>query len=157
MWRLAREVAETELNRGVLRFFANACLARLVHADPARVEELVLILFARAGDPQEKPTQEILEEIGTLVAVLWVSHARPEAERLLKEWLRAIPGHEPELSHAMLRSRRWSLVPPGTGEECRWHRVSYPENWPSWRIEVGRVVPATAGRHGSGCGPSWQF
>lgn len=105
MWRLAREVAETESNRGVLRFFANACLARLVHADPARVEELVLILFARAGDPQEKPTQEILEEIGTLVAVLWVSHARPEAERLLKEWLRAIPGHEPELSHAIAAIR----------------------------------------------------
>ena len=59
MWRLARQVAETESNRGVLRFFANACLAGLVHVDPARVEELVLILFARAGDPQEKPTQEI--------------------------------------------------------------------------------------------------
>lgn len=105
MWRLATQVAETESNRGVLRFFANACLGRLLHADPAQVEALVLILLARAGNPKEKPTAELLEEIGSLVAILWVSHARPEAERVIKEWLAAIPGHEPELSHAIVAIR----------------------------------------------------
>ena len=105
MWFLARRVAEYETNRGILRFFANTCLARLLHADPVQVEELVLILLARAGNPGEKPTAELLEEIGALVAFLWVSYARPQAERLLKEWLEAIPSHEPELSHAIAAIR----------------------------------------------------
>ena len=109
MWRLARNVAQSEPNRGVLRFFVNDCLARLLHVDPEQVETLAIILLTRAGDREEKPTGELLEEIGSLIVLLWGSHGRTKSRELLQEWLADIPGHQPELSHA-ISSIRGGLV-----------------------------------------------
>jgi hypothetical protein len=109
MWRFARKVAESEPNRGVLRFFANACLARLLHVDPAQVEALAIILLGRAGNREEKPTRELLEEVGSLVVLLWGSHGRAKSRELLQEWLADIPARQPELSHA-ISSVRGGLV-----------------------------------------------
>ena len=136
MWSLARQVAENESNRGVLRFFANACLGRLLHADPVQVEELVLILLARAGNPGEKPTAELLEEIGTLVAFLWVSYARPEADRLLKEWLEAIPSHEPELSHAIAAIRGALTLGYGNDNPVEKAVCERSQQLASWAVEA---------------------
>ena len=105
MWKLVRRVAESEPNRGVLRFFVNGCLARLLHVDPEEVDALVLILLSRIRSSEEKAAAALLEEIGSLVAFLWVSHSRPDARRLLQEWLASIPDHQPELSHAIAAIR----------------------------------------------------
>jgi SpoVK/Ycf46/Vps4 family AAA+-type ATPase len=139
MWRLARQVAETESNRGVLRFFANSCLARLLHADPAQVESLVIILLTRARNPEEKPTAELLKEIGTLVAILWVWHARAEAKRLLKEWLASIPGNESELSHAIAAIREALVLGYGNDDPVERAIRERAQQFAAWTAEASAV------------------
>ncbi len=105
MWRLVKQVAETEPNRAVLRLFVQNCLGPLLHADPNQVEGLVLGILARAGDPKETPVAALLGALAELVTFLWVSHGRLKARRLLQNWLTGIPDHEPELSRAIATLR----------------------------------------------------
>ena len=115
MWRLVKQVAETEPNRAVLRLCVQNCLGPLLHADPNQVEVLVLGILARAGDPKEKPVAALLGEVAALVAFLWVSHGRLEAKRLLQEWLTVIPDHEPELLRAIAALRGALILGYGNG------------------------------------------
>ena len=101
MWELADRVARTELNRGVLRFFANSFLARTIHADPDRVEQLVFILQGRNFNRAEKATQLLFEEIGSLIALLWITHGRAKPQGTLQTWIADPHTFEAELSHAI--------------------------------------------------------
>jgi hypothetical protein len=136
MWRLARKVAGSETNCSVLRFFANACLAQLLHADPEQVEALVVVLLSRTGNLREKPAAALLEEIGTLVALLWVSHARPEAQRMLKKWLAAIPDHQPELSHAIAAIRGGLVLGYGKDNPVEKAIRQRCQEFAAWTVEA---------------------
>jgi hypothetical protein len=150
MWRLVRKVSESEPNRGVLRFFANSCLTRLLHADPERVEGFVVVLLSRAANPSEKATSEVLEEIGALVALLWVSHARPEAQRILKTWLAAIPDHQPELSRAIGAIREALVLAYGGDSPVEKAIRQRSQEFAAWTVEASaagleRYLAAAAG------------
>jgi hypothetical protein len=136
MWSLARKVTVSEPNRGVLRFFANSCLGRLLHADPEQVEALVTVLLSRAGSPTEKATAALLEEVGSLIALLWVSYARPEARRILREWLTAIPDHQSELSHAIAVVRGALIL--GYGNDIPTEKLirQRSQEFATWTVEA---------------------
>ena len=114
MWRLAETVASQEENRRVLSFFAGF-LMRVVHADPARVEGLVLTLLSRVLPSDDKPGEELREAIGGLMLLLWVSHERPAAQQTLRLWLDHVTNHEPELGHAIHAIREGLIL--GYGED----------------------------------------
>ncbi len=104
MWQLADAVAEQEQNRRVLCFFASS-LMRLIHADPAHVEALVLAILSRVPPREDKPGEELKEAMGGLILLLWVSHERSAAQQQLRRWLDAVANHEPELGHAVIAMR----------------------------------------------------
>jgi hypothetical protein len=118
MWQLADRIANQENNRAVLKFFANYFLGRTVHHAPEDVERLTFVLFGRSFPRNEKPTEELLEEFGSLVALLWMSHGREAAKEILQRWLADPPTYEPELSHAISLSRE-ALVFKYTSSEAR--------------------------------------
>ena len=101
MWQLAETVIARENNRGVLRFFANYFLGRVVHADSENVERLTFALRERVTDRSDPRSEDLLEEIGSLVGLLWVSHGREQSRKALETWLSDAPSYEPELSHAI--------------------------------------------------------
>jgi hypothetical protein len=104
MWELADRVALTEPNRGVLRFFVHYFLGHTIHADPDRVERLVAIVHGRNFNREDKATKLLSGEIGSLFALLWISHGRIEPQQMLKIWIADPHTFEAELSHAITTS-----------------------------------------------------
>ena len=105
MWELAAKVVEREENRGVVSVFANYFLGRIVHHAPAEVEGLTLKLSARFGEQNDKPAEKVREQVGGIIALLWVSHGRSEARASLHSWLRDPAAHEAELGHVFFGIR----------------------------------------------------
>jgi hypothetical protein len=105
MWDLSELVVERENNRGVVSFFANYFLGRIVHHAPEDVERLTLRLSARFGEQTDKPAENLREQIGGIMALLWVSHGRPAARETLQSWLRDPAAHEAELGHVFFGIR----------------------------------------------------
>jgi hypothetical protein len=103
MWQLAERVTREETNGSVLSFFANSALARLVHSDPACVEALTIQLIARPFG--KEAGKSLREQIGGLVALLWVSHERQRAKEVILEWLDHIVESDEELDHAVAMLR----------------------------------------------------
>jgi hypothetical protein len=103
MWQLAEQVTREETNGGVLSFFANSVLGRLVHSDPARVEALTIQLMTRPSGG--KASKNLRNQIGSLVARLWISHERPRAKGIILAWLDHIAEGDEELHHAVAMLR----------------------------------------------------
>lgn len=117
LWEWTTQVVDREENRGVLRFFANSVLLRLVHADPERTEEVVSRLLDRVRDwdRSAEPTQSLLKEIAGLVTLLWVSHGRTWSRDLLQQWLADLHPHETEMHQALFVSRGALVLGYDTG------------------------------------------
>lgn len=96
MWELGQYVVREERNGNVLSFFANGVLGRLVHSDPERVEALVIQLSERVVGGKS-----LREQVGRLIAILWVSHQRPRAKAIIENWLINIVESDEELNHAI--------------------------------------------------------
>jgi hypothetical protein len=105
MWDLASRVAERENNRGVISFFANYFLGRIVHHAPEEVERLTLRLAERFGERNDNPAENIREQIGGILALLWVSHGRSAARETLQSWLSDPAPREAELGHVFFGIR----------------------------------------------------
>jgi hypothetical protein len=103
MWQLVECVVSDESNGSVLSFFANSVLARLVHSDPERVEALTIKLSGRPCG--EEARGNLREQIGSLIAILWVSHQRPRARAIIEAWLNRIVESDEELDHAIAMLR----------------------------------------------------
>jgi hypothetical protein len=103
MWQLAEQVTREEMNGSVLSFFANGVLARLVHSDPARVEALTIELMSRPCGG--KARKNLREQIGSLVALLWISHQRPRAKEIILDWIDRMVETDEELDHAVATLR----------------------------------------------------
>jgi len=101
MWELAARIAGDEKNRGVVSFFASYFLGRVVHHAPAKVEELTLVLLKRFGDPADPANHKMLEQLGSIVALLWVSHGSEGAKNILMKWLASPDANEIPLHHAI--------------------------------------------------------
>lgn len=108
MWQLAERVVDEETNGSVLSFFANSVLARLIHSDPERVEVLTIKLGERSYG--EEARKKLREQIGSLTAILWISHQRPRAKAMIEEWLGHIVESDEELGHAVATLRGAVIV-----------------------------------------------
>ena len=115
MWDLCDTVVGEEKNGSVLSFFVNGVMGRLVHADPERVEGLVLQLLARSVG--EAARKNLREEIGRIVAILWISHERPQAKSILEKWLSDIATNKEELDHAVSTLRGAVILGFASGNE----------------------------------------
>jgi hypothetical protein len=136
MWALANRVARSEKNRGVLAFFCNYFLGRTVHHGTDEVEELTFILLGRDFPRGEEPTERLVEELGSLVCLLWISHGRPRAKAKLNEWLADAPTFEAELGHAIATSRE-ALVLGYRSNEARDAEITRrAQEFASWTVEA---------------------
>jgi SpoVK/Ycf46/Vps4 family AAA+-type ATPase len=115
MWALASVFGSSERNRRVLRFFADF-LMRVLHVDPTRVEALVFEILPRVRDGTERAGEELLEAIGSIIVILWVTHARNRSHQALEGWLANPAEHEAELGHALNSIRDGLVVGYGTDE-----------------------------------------
>jgi hypothetical protein len=115
MWEIADIYATSEPNRRVLRFFADF-LMRVLHADPTRVEALVLTILPRVHGRAERAGEDLIEAIGSLMVILWVTHGRVRAHAMLEEWLLDPTEHEPEIGHAIHSIRDGLVVGYGTDD-----------------------------------------
>ena len=117
MWRLAERVAREEADHNVLRsltnFFLNHLRANhLRAADPERVEALLFIIRERllsCDRRDDEPWRGVLEDIGALLAILWVWDDRAHARSIVASWCADPVSHETELD-AALSAIRNSLV-----------------------------------------------
>ncbi|MBR0840482.1 ATP-binding protein [Bradyrhizobium liaoningense] len=115
MWAMCETVVAEETNVSVLSFFVNGVLGRLVHADPERVEGFALQLKTRSvGDEGWK---KLREELGSLIAILWITHKRPRAKATLEEWLGEIATNKEELDHAVSTLRGAVILGFASGKE----------------------------------------
>ena len=103
MWELAERVTRSEKNGSVLSFFANAVLARLIHSDPAHVELLTMHLQERVLAAGR--WTDLRRQIGSLISLLWVSHARTAAKGILQQWLQDVAANDEELENAVAALR----------------------------------------------------
>jgi hypothetical protein len=115
MWELADVFGNSEPNRRVLSFFA-AFLTQVLHFAAAQVEALTFAILPRVHGRTERAGEELIEAIGSILAILWVTHERGRAHATLQEWLKDPAGHEPELGHALHSIRDGLVVGYGTGE-----------------------------------------
>ncbi|TYL89975.1 ATP-binding protein [Bradyrhizobium rifense] len=115
MWELADIFAEHETNPRVLRFFADF-LTRVLHADPARVEQFVFTVLPKAEQFQAEDKNDVMEALGSITAILWVTHTRSAARARLDLCLSDLPAHEPEISHAIHSIRGGLVVGYGTND-----------------------------------------
>ena len=113
MWELAELFGKVEPNPRVLSFFADF-LMRVLHADPERVEALTFAILPRARGHTGRASEDLIEAIGSIVAILWVTHGRERAHAVLQEWVKNAPGHEPEIGHALHSIRDGLVVGYGT-------------------------------------------
>ncbi|MGV7219338.1 AAA family ATPase [Bradyrhizobium sp. UFLA05-112] len=113
MWELADVFAEHETNPRVLRFFADF-LTRVLHVDPARVEQLVFTILPKAEQFQAEDKNDLMEALGSIMVILWVTHVRSAARARLDLCLSDPPSHEPEISHAIPSIRGGLVVGYGT-------------------------------------------
>ena len=72
-----------------------------IHADPDRVEQLTFILQGRNFNRADKATELLFEEIGSLIALLWITHDRAKPRETLQTWIADPHTFEAELSHAI--------------------------------------------------------
>ena len=136
MWQLADRIVREETNRGVLKFFVNDLLNRLVHHAPEQVETLAFILGGREFPREEAPTQSLLEEIGSITAILWMSHGRERAKRALESWLADPPTHRPELGHAINVSREALILKYREGDERSAAITRRAQEFAAWTVEA---------------------
>jgi len=113
MWELAEVYGSSEVNLRVLRFFADF-LSRVLHVEPTRVEALLFAMLPRAYGRPERASDELIEAIGSVMVVLWVTHESTRAQTTLEEWLRDPTTHEPEIGHAIHSIRDGLVVGYGT-------------------------------------------
>jgi hypothetical protein len=82
-----------------------------------------------------------LEEIGSLVALLWVSHSRPDARRILQEWLAAIPDHQSELSHAITAIRGGLILGYGNNDSPAEEAIRQRSHeFAAWTVEASAAA-----------------
>lgn len=113
MWDLAAVYGASETNRRVLRFFADF-LMRVLHVDPERVEAMVFAILPRVHGRTERASEELIEAIGSIMVILWVTHERDRAHAALEVWLSNPAEHEPEIGHALNSIRDGLVVGYGT-------------------------------------------
>jgi hypothetical protein len=114
MWELAEVLGNSEPNRRVLSSFA-AFLTQVLHVDPERAEALTFAMLRRVHGRTDPTGEELIEAIGSLMIVLWVTHERGRAYSMLQDWLQDPAGHEPEIGHALHSIRDGLVVGYGTG------------------------------------------
>jgi hypothetical protein len=136
MWELAERVARTEKNRGVLKFFANYFLNRTVHADPPRIEELALLIQSREFNRADEATRSLSEEIGNIIALLWISHGREVSRQMLEKWIADPHAHEAELGRAIFISRDALVLRYRSTEACDEGITRRAQDFCAWTVNA---------------------
>ena len=103
MWQLANRIVNEENNGSVLSFFANGVLVRLVHSEPERVEDLIIKLSENSFGQEARTNLRM--QIGTLIAILWISHQRQPAKTIIEKWLNNVVESYAELDHVIATLR----------------------------------------------------
>jgi hypothetical protein len=105
MWELAEMVIRKDHNLGVLDHFANSFLGATLHHDPVHVETLVLQLLQRVDTEERQNAKHLIQKLGGIVALLWVSHERPGAGEILQRWTKDIVKYADPLKEAIMTLR----------------------------------------------------
>lgn len=114
-WERLTERLAVEPNQSVIDHVAASVLGRVLHADPARTEPLVMALLARfEGEPER--LARMRSTLADLLAVLWVTHQSTPAYAVLSDWIAASPDHVSELTK-ILGTLRGAFVVGLTGEQ----------------------------------------
>ena len=103
-----------EDNQGVLDHLCPGALGHVLHADPVLVDEHVQALLLRFPVDADRQAR-MRKQVGDLVAVLWVDHARPSALATLERWLADPAAHVPELSKGLSALRMAFVAGLGQG------------------------------------------
>ena len=85
-WRRLGDRLDLEANLGVLQFLIGGVIGNVLHADPARTEQLIFRLLARfADDPRRLSPIEF--ELSDKITILWVTYERPMAHETVNGWI----------------------------------------------------------------------
>jgi hypothetical protein len=78
----------------------------------------------------------LLEQIGSLVALLWISHGSEPARRVLEGWLADAPNFEPELGHAIATSREALVLRYGSKDQRDADITHRAQELAAWTVEA---------------------
>ncbi|TDY85008.1 UNVERIFIED_ORG: hypothetical protein DFO49_5058 [Herbaspirillum seropedicae] len=101
-WRRLEHRFNAETNFAVLESGINL-LRHVVHADPGRSEQLILVLLARYVGTDRKADVE--EALADLIAILFVTHQRVVSGQILSGWLDAPSLHNKSLGTILFTLR----------------------------------------------------
>ena len=125
-WRRLRDRLNQERNLGVLEHLVNGVLGRVLPAAPEVVETVILDLLKRFPEDGER-RRRLRKVVASMVAVLWVTHARDASRSVVETWIGDPAIYYEELTH-ILSTIRGAFVVGLTGdrqplEDARRHRA----------------------------------
>lgn len=123
--RLEARLAE-ETNLSVLKSLINGILRRLLHADPARIESLILELLERFSGDNERQGR-LRKAVSGHLAILWVRYERQAAQSVIDTWIAEPARHRAELTGVLSPMRETFLAglvgQREPGDDARRHRA----------------------------------
>ena len=115
--RLEARLAE-ETNLGVLESLINRVLGRILHAEPARVESLILDLLKRFPCDNERQAR-LRKAVADQLVILWVTYERQAARTVVDAWIAAPAPYHDELTGILSTMRGAFCCRVGRPEEAR--------------------------------------
>ena len=112
--RLETRLAE-ETNLRVLEYLINEVLGRILHADPARVEALILDLLKRFPDDTERHAR-LRKAVSGQLAILWVRYERQAVRAIIDVWI-ATPALYHDALTGILQTMRGTFVAGLSGQK----------------------------------------
>ncbi|MDX0911871.1 hypothetical protein GOE02_21345 [Sinorhizobium medicae] len=114
-WQRLTKQLDGEPNQSVIDHVAKSVLGRVLHADAARTEPLVLGLLTRfEAEPERKARMRAT--LADLLAILWVTYQSAPAYAVLADWIAVPAAHVSELSK-ILGTLRNAFIAGLVGEQ----------------------------------------
>ena len=105
MWELIDDVAQNEVNKGVLNFYIGGTLGRIMHSAPERVGSIVQVQVESLRPMQGEGRDRALESAADLLSILWFWRNWQPGKEILEAWLIDMSSNEVLLWHAISQTR----------------------------------------------------
>lgn len=112
--RLETRLAE-EANLGVLEYLISHVFGRILHAEPARVESLILDLLKRFPDDNERHAR-LRKAVSDQLTILWVTYEQQAARAVIHMWIATPALYHDELA-GVLQTMRGTFVAGLSGQK----------------------------------------
>ena len=103
-WQRLEACLTEETNLSVLEHLINKTLGRVLHAEPSRVESLILELLERFPDDNERSVR-LRKAVSDPLAILWITYEQQAARSVIDSWIADPARHHDEFTRVLFTMR----------------------------------------------------